>query len=160
MKTSKCVLVCKPEHTEKAKKIFEGTNIEIVEGHRILGSTIGTEDSMKAFIDEQVSLHQSQIDKLSDIAKTNPQNVYACYTKGVQAKLSFLNRTTPKMNDAMKEVEKTVQQNLLPKMTKLDSIDDETRTLFSLPLKMGGLNIVKPEEYTSSYGCHKKFPAV
>ena len=37
VKPSKCHLICKPEYTEEAKKIFHGTNIKIVKGLRILG---------------------------------------------------------------------------------------------------------------------------
>ena len=150
VKPSKCHLVCKPEYVEEAKEIFHGTNIKIVEGHRILGSTIGTKDAVEAFIDEQRCIHKTLIDKLADIAKTNPQNAYACYTKGVQSKLTFLSRTTPNMKDALVETEKAVRHNLLPKMLRVDSVDDDTRTLLSLPLKLGGLDIGQPEDQVAS----------
>ena len=156
VKPSKCHLVCKPEYVEEAKEIFRGTNIKIVEGHRILGSTIGTKDAVEAFIDEQRCIHKTLIDKLADIAKTNPQNAYACYTKGVQSKLTFLSRTTPNMKDALVETEKAVRHNLLPKMLRVDSVDDDTRTLLSLPLKLGGLDIGQPEDQVASYNWSQK----
>ena len=156
VKPSKCHLICKPEYAEEAKKIFHGTNIKIVEGHRILGSAIGTAHATKTFINEQEELHLSLINKLADIAKTHPQNVYACYTKGVQAKLSFLSRTTPSMSDALNETEKAVRHNLLPKMLRMDSISDDTRTLISLPLKLGGLNISEPIDQAASYKWSQK----
>ena len=107
---------------------------------------------MEAFIDKQRCIHKTLIDKLADIAKTNPQNAYACYTKGVQSKLTFLSRTTPNMKDALVETEKAVRHNLLPKMLRVDSVDDDTRTLLSLPLKGGGLDIGQTEDQVASNG--------
>ena len=111
---------------------------------------------MEAFIKEQRCIHKTLIDKLADIAKTNPQNAYACYTKGLQSRLTFLSRTTPNMKDALVETEKAVRHNLLPKMLRVDSFDDDTRTLLSLPLKLAGLDIGQPEDQVASYNWSQK----
>ena len=84
LEPSKCHLVCKPEYVEEAKEIFRGTNFKIVEGHRILGSTIGTKEAVEAFIDEQCCIHKTLIDKLEDIAKTTPKT----YTHAIQKEYS------------------------------------------------------------------------
>ena len=55
------------------------------------------------------------------------------------------------MKDALVETEKAVRHNLLPKMLRIDSVDDDTRTLLSLPLKLGGLDIGQPEDQVASY---------
>ena len=47
-------------------------------------------------------------EKLSKIAKTAPQNIYSCYAKVVQNKLSFLTRTIPEAYKKMDEIEKNV----------------------------------------------------
>ena len=47
---SKTFLVTKPEHAEKAKQLFAGTNVSICAGKRCLGATIGS----KSFTEEYV----------------------------------------------------------------------------------------------------------
>ena len=55
------------------------------------------------------------------IAKTSAQNVYSCYTKGVQEKLSFLPRTTPNASGNMQACEKILQENLIPNLIGKDN---------------------------------------
>ena len=49
----KCNLITKPEKVDEAKKLFSGCEVEIVEGHRVLGSVIGAEHTCAKFIAEQ-----------------------------------------------------------------------------------------------------------
>ena len=62
-------------------------------GARVLGSVIGSETECKIFLKTQLEEHNKILKKLGKIAKKS-QNVYSCYTKGVQEKLSSLARTT------------------------------------------------------------------
>ena len=52
-------------------------------------------DWCKIFLNTQLEEHNKILKKLGKIAKTSPQNVYSCCTKGVQEKFSFLVITTP-----------------------------------------------------------------
>ena len=45
-----CKLSTKRNFFEKAKKLFDNLDIEIDEGHRVLGSIIGSENSQNSFI--------------------------------------------------------------------------------------------------------------
>ena len=81
-------------------------------------------------------------EKLSKIAKTSAQNAYSCYTNGVQNKLSFLTRTTPEAYKKMDGIEKNLRQQLFPSITGKNHITDEYRSLFALPLRMGGLDLL------------------
>ena len=74
----------------------------------------------------------------------------------LQLKLTFLSRTTPIMKDALVETEKAVRYSLLPKMLRVDSVDDDTRTLFCLPLKLGGLDKGQLEDQVASYNWSEK----
>ena len=56
-------------------------------GARVLGSVIGSETECKTFSETQLEEHDKILKKLDKMAKTSPQNVYSCYTKGVQEKL-------------------------------------------------------------------------
>ena len=95
VKASKCQLIVKDEKLGEAQKIFANTGISIKAGARVLGSFIGTETECKMFLKFQQNEQIEVLKKLTKIAKTSPQNIYACYTKRVQEKLSFLARTTP-----------------------------------------------------------------
>ena len=48
-KLTKCNLIVKESSLEKAKKSFESIDIEIVPGHRVLGSTIGSKAACDKF---------------------------------------------------------------------------------------------------------------
>ena len=95
VKASKCQLIVKDEKLGEAEKTFENTGITIKAGARVLGSFIGTEPECKNFLEFQQNEQIKILKKLTKIAKNSPQNVHACYTKGVQEKLSFLATTTP-----------------------------------------------------------------
>ena len=94
VKASNCQLIVKDEKLGEAQKIFANTGITIKAGARVLGSVIGTESECKISLEFQQNEQIKVLKKLTKIAKTSHQNVYACYTKGVQEKLSFLARTT------------------------------------------------------------------
>ena len=70
---------------------------------------------------------------------SNPQRL----TKGVQQKLSFLSRTKPSMDGVLYKVEERLGR-VVPNIVGKEIIQEE-RELFSLPLRMGGLNIALPQ---------------
>ena len=84
------------------------------------------------------------MDRLGQLALTSPQNAYACLTKRVQQKLSFLSRTTPSMYGVLDKVEEHLGR-VIPIIVGREIIQEE-RELLSLPLRMGGLNIALPQD--------------
>ena len=44
----------------------------------------------------------------------------------------------------LEETERKIKENLIPAITGRSDITDEERSLFSLPVRDGGLNIVHP----------------
>ena len=89
-------------------------------------------------------LNTQNLDRLGQFILTSPQNAYACLTKGVQQKLSFLARTTPSMDGVLDKVEVRLGR-VIPKIDGKEIIKEE-RDFFSLPLRMGGLNIALPQD--------------
>ena len=87
--------------------------------------------------------------KLTKIAKTSPQKVYACYAKGVQEKLSFLARTTPSTMINLEICENIIKEQLLPNLVGKDTLNSQFREISSLTFKMGGLNIKLPSDHES-----------
>ena len=113
--------------------------MEIMQGTRVLGSAGGSSEARKNFMkDAEVECTKS-LDRLGQFALTSPQNDYACLTKGVQQKLSFLSRTTPSMDWVLDKVEERLGR-VIPNIVSKEIIQEE-RELFSLPLRMGGIKL-------------------
>ena len=123
---------------------FAGTNVEITQGARVLGSVIGSSEASKNFLKDAETKYTKSLDRLGQFALASPQNAYACLTKGVQQKLSFLSRTTPSMDGVLDKVEERLGR-VIPNIVGKEVIQEE-RELFSLPLRMGGLNIALPQD--------------
>ena len=68
-------LITKPEFAHKANKDFSGLDVDVFEGHRVLGSVIGSDESCNDFLKEK---------KLAKHSKVSPQNMYKSYTNRLQ----------------------------------------------------------------------------
>jgi hypothetical protein len=66
------------------------------EGKRHLGSPIGTRSFVENYVEEKVSTWKEELERLSDIAMSQPQAAYAAFTHGFKRKWTYLARTTPK----------------------------------------------------------------
>ena len=115
----------------------------------MLGSVIEKESKCKKFLEFQQNEQIKILKKLTKIAKTSPQNVYACYTQGFQKKLLFLARTTPNTMENLEKCENIIKEQLLPNLVGKDTLNPQFREISSLPLKMGGLNIKLPSDHES-----------
>ena len=133
VKPCKCQLIVKENRRDSAIKVFEGTNITMVDGFRVLGSILGTPSACDKYMESEIEKTATRTEKPLKIAKTSPQNAYSCYKNGVQKNLSFLTRTTPEAFKKMDEIEKNVRHQLLPSITGKNHITDEDRNFFALP---------------------------
>ena len=141
----------KPNKRELAEKFFASNDIDIVEGHRVLGSVIGSQNECSNFLKEKKDDYAKLLNKLSKHAKTSPQAVYKCYTNGVQHKLTFISRTTPNCESLFEETEKVIKDELIPSLVNHNSYNDKFRDIFALPVREGGLNILQPEDRVDDY---------
>ena len=103
------VFLAKTEHLKQAQKLFIKENVEIVDGHRVLGSVIGSESACEKFRNHKQSEYNQIVEKLSKHAKIFPQNVFHCFTKGLQNKVTFLSRTTPNFIETLEETERKIK---------------------------------------------------
>ena len=94
--------------------------------------------------------------KSTKIAKTSPQNIYACYTKRVQEKLSFPTRTTPNTLENLEVCTKIIKEQLIPNLIGKNTLNPQFREISSLPFKMGGLNIKLPSDHENYLEWSKK----
>ena len=100
---------------------------------------------VKRFLKDAEIKYTKSLDRLGQFALTSPQNAYACLTKGVQQKLSFLSRTTPSMDRVLDKAEEQLGRGI-PNIVGKEIIKEE-RELLSLPLRMGGPNIAFPQDF-------------
>ena len=49
---NKCHLITKLKFVQKANKVFSGLDVDVIEGHRVLGSVIGSDKSCNGFLKE------------------------------------------------------------------------------------------------------------
>ena len=147
----KCHLIVKDHLMDKAKQVFKDKDVEITSGHRVLGSAIGSEESCDSILQEKQVKYNNLLEKLSQHAKTSPQNVYKAFTNGVQHKLTFITRTTPNSNSILHATENVIKDKLIPSIVHHPSYDDKHRQIFSLPVREGGLNILTPDDREHEY---------
>ena len=124
--------------------MFAGTNVEFTQGAQVLGPVIGSSEASKNFLKDAEIKYTKSLNRLGQFALTFPQNTYACLTKEVQQNLSFLSRTTPSMDGVLDKVAERLCR-CIPNIVGKEIIQEE-RELFSLPLRMGGLNIPLPQD--------------
>ena len=63
---------------EECKKLFESSPINItVEGKRHLGASIGSQGFKNSYIDEKVAKWTRNIQRLAEIAQSQPHAAYA-----------------------------------------------------------------------------------
>ena len=78
----KCRLKIKPGGERQASIQFTGTNVEIRQGARVLGSVIGSSEASKYFLKDAEIKYRKSLDRLGQFALTSPQKAYACLPKG------------------------------------------------------------------------------
>ena len=69
---TKCHIIVKPTFMEKAKEMFKGKDVDIVDGNRVLGSVVGSATACDDFKSKVISDHSKTILKLAEHAKILP----------------------------------------------------------------------------------------
>ena len=153
-KASKTWLIVKPGNLERAQTMFPGINITD-QGYKYLGSYIGSEAGQVQYVNGQVNEWIDDVNALAKIAKSEPQLAYAAYVYGMSKRWAFLCRTTPNVSKQMRRLEHHISLTLLPVIIGKDHITDQSRLIFSMPAKYGGIGFLDPSsvsqlEYESS----------
>ena len=127
---------------EQATEIFEGTGIQITtEGKRHLGAAIGSSDFRVSYATKKIAGWCAEMEKLSAIAKSQPQAAFAAYIHGEQHKFSYFLRTIPFMGNLLEPLDNIIDKQFIPALFGSDAISDIERNLYSLPIRLGGLGI-------------------
>ena len=98
----KSYLIVKEQYKDKAKEIFEDTNIKIsTEGHQHLGSVIESKQFSESYISSLINQWCEEISESSSIAKTHTQAGYSAFTSGYKHKFTFFTRTIENIENFM-----------------------------------------------------------
>ena len=155
-KASKSWLIVKPGYLGEAKKMFKGTEINITEeGRKHLGAVIGSSEYKQEYMHKKVDEWATSIQRLSMIAKTQPQAAYCCYVKGFIHKFTYFMRTIPDISSLLKPLDDAVDEFIKVLFNNYDFSDVE-RKLWSLPVRMGGLGITIPSKMADDQYCNSR----
>ena len=141
----KSVLIVKPDHYHEAKETFKNTQIKITkEGDRYLGSVIGTTDYRKKYVEDRVSEWVAEIERLAEIANTQPHAAYTAFTFGMKHRWNFIMRTVPDIGDQLRPLETAISQTLIPALANGLVPTYRERAIIALPPRLGGMGIPNP----------------
>ena len=144
----KTCLVTKNNLVQSAAELFIGTSINITTGGRpVLGSPVGKPEYIAEFVSLKAKEWANEIERLAEIADSQPHAAYGAITHGLAGKWSYLSRTTPDIGHLLEPVEHSIRTSLLPKLTGQDAPSDIQRCLFTLPARLRGLNIGCPTSF-------------
>ena len=83
--SSKTWLLVKEDAYEEAMQVFSDTNIRItLSGQKCLGTTIGNEEFKSAFVRAKVEEWKTKLEKLADIATSQPQAANCALNQGLK----------------------------------------------------------------------------
>ena len=141
-KASKSWLVVKENLFADAKRIFDGTEINITtQGRKYLGGFIGTEEARMQYAQSLVKKWVNQLNNLAEIARSEPQAAYAAFVSGFQYKLSYHMRVIPNIETLLVPFDHAIDTKLIPALTDGHVCSEDERLLLSLPVKLGGMAI-------------------
>ena len=148
----KCWLVVKPEVAHKARSLFANTNIRITtESRRYLGGALGTSDFCKEFSENKVAEWVNEINRLSIIARSQPQAAHSAFTHSTIGKWIFSLRSTQFSCVTLQPLESSIQNELIPAILDRAPSNALERKLLSFPARLGGLGIVEPNSLASKF---------
>ena len=88
----------------------------MAEGKRHLSAPMGTKSFVESCVSKKVEKGKSKIEKLSEIAKSQPQLpiTYTALTKGLCSRWDFLLHTVPITPDLLQPLEEAIRQSFIP----------------------------------------------
>ena len=144
-KASKTCLVIHPDDEEAAQAVFGATGIIITtEGKWHLGGALGSVPFMEEYLKHKVDEWRMEVEKIAEVAGSQPQAAYAAFVHGTINKWNYVCRTVANCGHLLQPVEDAIQQKLIPTTTRRPPCSWEERALLALPTKLGGLGLTDP----------------
>ena len=95
------------------------------EGKRHLGAAVGTRSFVESYVSKKVEKWKNKIEKLSEIAKSQPHAAYTALTKGLCSRWNFLLRAVPNTADRLQPLEDAIRPSFLPALIGRQLNDEE-----------------------------------
>ena len=153
--------IVKKEKVQQAQEALDGIEVDIydeeeyrqkmkspklkitTQGQRYLGAGLGTEKYQKYYLQKKIRGWVVELERLSDMATTNPHEAYCCLVRSMVAKWRYAMRLMGGETEDFRELDKTIDEKLLPSL--LDRhLHTQEREIFALPTRKGGLAIPIP----------------
>ena len=140
--TKSWLIVKSREIAEEAKRVFgEEVNITIEDQHH-LGAVIASQEYKDQYFEEKVRAWKEEIERLSEIAKSQPHAPYIAFTKGFNSKFTYFMRTIEPFEVYVDPIQEMIEDLLLPTLfDQSEPLPNEVRGLATLATGQGGLGI-------------------
>ena len=142
---SKSFLIVDKQYAEEAHHIFDKYSITIVEGKRFLGGFIGDGNEKDIYLKKKELECVDKIEKLSFVAKTEPQCALSRLTKSLQAEWNFSHRVLGGSSQLFQPLENLLMKKFLPAILATSSISS------CLPARKGGLGVSNPTSFADEF---------
>jgi hypothetical protein len=88
------------------------------------------------------------VERLAEIARTQPHAAHAAFTHGLSGKWKFSQRTMPELREHLQPLEDAIRLKFLPKLFGKEQlpITDDFRSLLALPARNAGMGLFNPVE--------------
>jgi len=120
-----------------------------MQGHQHLGAVLGSRSYLEEYVNGKVEDWISQITRLAEFAKSQPQACYVAFTFGLRHRWTYYLRTLPDIEDLLEPLERAIADVLIPSITDHNCTQAE-RDILALPVRMGGLGFTNPSQVAAS----------
>ena len=140
---------------ERALSIFNKSGIKLkVTGQRHLGAVVGSQEFKDEYMNKLIDDWTNMIKMLSEYGQTQPHASYSAFILGVRHKMTYFMRTMEELGDKLVEVDKVLDEKLIPALFGCP-VSQLERRILSMPVRFGGLGIpvlsqLAKEEYKAS----------
>jgi len=140
---SKSWLIVKSGELAKEPKRVFGDEVNITtEGHRHLGAVIASQEYKYQYCEKKVRVWKEEIERLSEIAKSQPHEAYIAFTKCYKSKFTYFMRTIGSFGDYVEPIQEVIEDVLLPTLFgQSEPIPNEVGRLSTLATGQGDLGI-------------------
>lgn len=146
---SKTWLVTKEDHLSAASAAFADTDVKVTsEGRPYLGTALGTEEYIRAFVTNKVQQWAGELEQLATFARSQPHAAHAAFTHGMTSKWTYLSRTMPNIGPSLLPLDTIIRTKLIPALTGRPPPNDMERDLLALPARLGGIALANPTHET------------
>ena len=122
---------------------IEGSDMSCKNGHRHLGAAVGSPEFISEYLTGKVTAWTTQVNRLTEIAQTDPHAAYAASVLGLRHRWNFIQRTMPTASEHMEPLKDAIRNCLIPTLTKHE-LNDLEMELVSLPARYGGMTFDDP----------------